>query len=70
MTHCMPHVPVDGSYVDTSTWRGLPGDGGPTVLCGKCWKRVHPFLEVIQSYDEAALRRYRKRRSARRRRAS
>lgn len=66
MTHCVPHVPVDGSYLDTSTRRGGPGAGGPTVLCGKCWQRLHPFLAVAPSYDEAAIRRHRKRRSARR----
>lgn len=66
MTSCIPHVPVDGSYQDTSTRRGGAGNGGPTVLCGKCWQRVHPWLDVARSHDDAAIRRHRKRRSARR----
>lgn len=63
--NCVPHVSVVGSFLDTSSRRNF-GQGGPTVLCGKCWKRVHPFLEVAVSHDLAAVRRHRKRRMARR----
>jgi len=66
---CIPHVPVVGSF-----WQPKRRDIGkgqlPSVLCGKCWQRVHPFLEVLPSRDDAVLRRHRKRRSARMRRRS
>jgi hypothetical protein len=61
---CLPHVAVDGSYVDPTTRRG-PNTKLPSVLCGKCWKRVHLWLDVCRTRDDAAIRRARKRRTKR-----
>lgn len=60
---CKPHVAVDGSLLQPKR-----RDIGvlPSVLCGKCWRRVHPFLDVLASIDDAAIRRHRHRRMARR----
>jgi F420-0:gamma-glutamyl ligase len=58
----MPHVEVAGSLVEPRRRAFDDGDAitMPTVLCGKCWHRVHRWLDIVPSEDAAAIRRHRK----------